>query len=61
MNAPQKSVLSLKREPRIDTDAPALEERLKLIARQDSVDLQRLRRQVAFDRSQDFRFIVDSK
>jgi 23S rRNA pseudouridine2605 synthase len=28
MTAPQKSVLSLKREPRIDTDAPALEERL---------------------------------
>ena len=28
MNAPQKSVLSLKREPRADSDAPALEERL---------------------------------
>ena len=28
MNAPQKSVLSLKREPRADNDAPALEERL---------------------------------
>ncbi|MHB1056634.1 MAG: pseudouridine synthase [Rhodanobacter sp.] len=28
MTAPQKSVLSLKREPRIDTDAPTLEERL---------------------------------
>ena len=28
MTAPQKSVLSLKREPRVDTDAPALEERL---------------------------------
>ena len=28
MTAPQKSVLSLKREPRIDTDAPSLEERL---------------------------------
>ncbi|MES1153824.1 MAG: pseudouridine synthase, partial [Rhodanobacter sp.] len=28
MTAPQKSVLSLKREPRIDSDAPALEERL---------------------------------
>ncbi|KZC42902.1 UNVERIFIED_ORG: pseudouridine synthase, partial [Rhodanobacter sp. FW104-R5] len=28
MTAPQKSVLSLKREPRADTDAPALEERL---------------------------------
>jgi 23S rRNA pseudouridine2605 synthase len=28
MNAPQKSVLSLKREPRADSDAPTLEERL---------------------------------
>ena len=28
MTAPQKSVLSLKRDPRIDPDAPALEERL---------------------------------
>lgn len=28
MTAPQKSVLSLKREPRTDSDAPALEERL---------------------------------
>ncbi|HZX71933.1 MAG TPA: pseudouridine synthase [Rhodanobacter sp.] len=28
MTAPQKSVLTLKREPRADTDAPALEERL---------------------------------
>ena len=28
MTAPQKSVLSLKREPRIETNGPTLEERL---------------------------------